>query len=202
MKYCAVSVIVYFCLSCFAISAMAQTETKVKFQEIELKQFYDTKGYIVPASNPWKLWDSSYKLITPVKEQIIQAEEILYQLIEMISGYNENFTNRINKNMRKGYRQYLGAINQKGEELIMIGMPVLHFREKKDTITYMAMLSRGVIMREQGARIDSSRCDEQGRVFLQEAGWTPFYIINLRKHELEKHSDSILYIDKFLNNEY
>ncbi|MCE1188207.1 MAG: hypothetical protein LWX56_03620 [Ignavibacteria bacterium] len=180
--------VISFNIVCSIVTLTAQTNTILRFQEIELKQFYDTKGYIVPASNPWKLWDSSYTEITPRKEQIIKAEEILYRLIDMSAGYDENFTNRLNKKLRKQNRQYLGAINAQGEELIMIGMPHLKLYNKQDSSAYITRLSSEIIKLKKDEKFDSYRCTYKGWYFLENAEWTPFYIINLKKHELEKHS--------------
>ncbi len=90
-------------------------------QIIEIKEYYDGKGAIFPASTYYFPKVSKLKeKFTPKLEEVIYAEKLIYDEIEHISGEDQHYAKEMTEKLRKKYyRQYFGYIEPDGSKIII-----------------------------------------------------------------------------------
>jgi hypothetical protein len=137
--------------------SMQQSIEKHEFEIIQLEEYYEGQGAIIPATSPSYFVGHQVKeKITPTLEQVRKAEHILKE--GLFNSYEEDLNRgkiyfysadnartredslrlllemvkNVRKEMRSYYRQYLGYISDRNEEMIVIYLFNYGTREARD----------------------------------------------------------------------
>jgi hypothetical protein len=155
--------------------SVAQETDQSEFQIINLKEFYNTQGAIVPESDtsPFST-PKNVKKFTPGIEEIIEAESILKNMLYMIIGYSEYYIPVLEKRIRNLYRHYVGWENEDGDKIISIIM--YDFTEVNDLIKHLSDWRKRILLSL-----------EQNKEYLDR-----IFYINLNNQELERGSSGLI----------
>lgn len=187
--------IVFFASNLILISCSTQRESfKDGFKIIELKNYYNGKGAIIPADNPqYFTGQLNIEKTTPNMGKLREAETILKEDLynyykKIIDGgrfyfniHNTKtekdsidqlykFIENEKEKIREYYRYYMSYLNNKGEEILVINLFNLITTEAKKIF----------------ANWQNEYIFGTGDFFEEN---TRFYLINLTKKEIEYESD-------------
>ena len=109
----------FFIIFSLDVSLFCQNLSVHEFEQIELNEFYDTKGVIIPDSISHYM--VSEKRFTPSIDEVIEAEKTFRDLVYTMVAHNDYYTEMFDKQIRKYYRQYIGFVKN-GNRIINIIM--------------------------------------------------------------------------------
>lgn len=160
---------------CINISCVyGQEKNSKQYEQIELKEFYDTKGVIFPSDYEINISTVYHRpRFTPSVEEIARAEKILSKIVNMILGGYKLGKELADKNMRSYYRQYVGVIKENHNKLILLSMldfsdPGTYEVSKDWQTSFVCWFGQGINYRYFVINIDTGEIDEDSFPVLDE----------------------------------
>lgn len=111
-----------FILLFFLSEASYSQDSTFYFKFAEIGGYSNYQGVIVPDNYDLTWMKRIKSQFTPIKEEIIESEEILLRAIKDATIGDSSLTNRAIDRYREFYRQYVGFTDGNGKRKVLINM--------------------------------------------------------------------------------